>query len=107
MLYLQNSTKSQVLVVPTNGITPGNGLRLKVRSTIDLEEVTLEVTAGESSDQYAHLSVTLPDDMSQGEYEYILDDARGVISTGLLILGNYEGSVQEYETEIVYKQYGE
>ena len=37
MIYLQNTTESQVMFIPKNGMTPQGDLVFKAKSTIDLE----------------------------------------------------------------------
>lgn len=105
MLYLQNTTESQVLFVPKS--SPGHDLVLvfKAKNTIDL---TLEINQGvidlETSDLYFNLAVTLPGDLPDGEYEYSLMNGDTILSTGLLVIGERDNQ-SEYDKEIQYEQY--
>jgi hypothetical protein len=50
--------------------------------------------------------VELKEDIPSGEYDYTLSDEVGVLSTGLLVIGDYEIPT-EYNKELTYEQYTE
>ena len=50
--------------------------------------------------------VELQEGVPSGEYEYTLSDEVGVLSTGLLVVGDLEIPT-EYNKEIAYEQYTE
>lgn len=105
MLYLRNTTESQVLFVPKSGANPDGDLVFKVRSTIDLDEVVNQVVIDlRTSDLYLNLAVELPAGLPDGEYEYSLMAGNDTLSSGLLVIGeNFRPS--EYNKEITYEQY--
>ena len=105
MLYLENTDEAQVLFIPRNTRTSGGELAFKALSTIDREIVVdLEVVDLQLSDLYLQVAVTLPEGCPVGEYEYTVLDGEDVVSTGLLIIGEYTAPDQ-YEKTITYEQY--
>jgi hypothetical protein len=52
------------------------------------------------------MMAALSEKIVSGEYEYTLSDEVGVLSTGLLVIGDLELST-EYNNEIAYEQYTE
>lgn len=82
----------------TNG-----GLVLAVKSAINQSVIQLNVIDVATSDLYFKISVMLPADMPSGEYEYVLSDYMGELSTGLLIVGELS-SPTEYKKVIQYEQ---
>ena len=106
MIYLQNTTESQVLFVPRNGADASGELSLKMRNTIDQDFIIDQVLDLKTSDLYFNLAITLPEDCPDGEYEYALMDDNIVLSTGILVLQSADAQT-EYEKDIVYEQYRE
>ena len=104
MIYLQNTTESQVLFVPRNGADASGELTLKMRNTIDQDFIIDRVLDLKTSDIYFNLSIALPAGCPDGEYEYALMDGNIVLSTGILVLESAEART-EYEKDIVYEQY--
>ena len=104
MIYLQNTNESQVLFVPKNGAEASGELTLKMRNTIDQDFIIDGVLDLKTSDLYFNLSITLPEDCPDGEYEYALMDGNIVLSTGILVLESAEART-EYDKDIVYEQY--
>lgn len=104
MIYLQNTTESQVLYVPKNGTKASGELTLKVRNTIDQDFVIDQVLDLNTSDLYYNLAIALPAGCPDGEYEYALMDDGIVLSTGILILESSQ-SRNEYNKDIEYEQY--
>lgn len=105
MIYLQNTTESQVVFVPKNGAVPSGSLVFKAKSTIDLsQEINQGVTDLDTSDLYFNLAVTLPADLPNGEYEYTLSVGEILLSSGLLVIGE-NSDPSQYNKEITYEQY--
>lgn len=105
MIYLQNTTKSQGLYVPKNGAVPEGTLVFQAKSTIDLDmKIALSVTDSKTSDQYFIFSVTLPEGLPDGEYEYFIGVGANLLGTGLLVIGE-NSEPDEYNKEITYEQY--
>lgn len=104
MIYLQNTTESQVLFVPRNGAEASGELTLKMRKTIDQDLIIDRVLDLRTSYLYFNLAITLPEDCPDGEYEYALMDDNIVLSTGILVLQSADART-EYEKDIVYEQY--
>lgn len=106
MIYLQNTTESQVLFIP-RAITPGNNppLVFKAVNTIDLSlEINQEVIDLQTSGQYYNIAVTLPSGVQSGEYEYNLIGDGLILASGLLVIGE-NFSPSEYNKDITYEQY--
>ena len=104
MIYLQNTTESQVLYVPKNGTEASGELTLKARNTINHDFVIDQVLDLNTSDLYYNLAIALPAGCPDGEYEYALMDDGIVLSTGILILESSDVR-NEYNKDIEYEQY--
>jgi hypothetical protein len=107
MIYLQNTQEAQEVYVPrSKGETPqGGDLVFKAKNTINLtEEIDLFVSDLQVSDLYYFLAVILPENVTDGEYEYELKFEDTILATGLLVVGEFSGADQ-YEKEISYEQY--
>ena len=105
MIYLQNTTESQVMFIARTGMTPQGNLVFKAKSTINLEvEINQVVTDLQTSDLYFNLAISLPTDLPNGEYEYTLAVGEIRLSTGLLVIGE-NSHPSEYDKEITYEQY--
>lgn len=106
MIYLQNITTSQVLLIPKNGMSINGNLTLKAKSTIDLTtNINAVVTDLQSSSIFFNVAVVLPSGMQDGEYEYTLSDSTQVISTGIMRIGNDGVQPSQYNKVITYEQY--
>lgn len=105
MLYLQNTQEAQELFVPKNGIVPPGEVIFKAKSTIDLETmIDVEVVDLNISTIFMLLSVILPADLVVGEYEYSVQVGDQIISSGLLVIGEF-AKPDQYEKTIQYEQY--
>lgn len=106
MIYLQNTQEAQEVYVPrSNGMTPDGDLVFKARNTINLtEEIDLYVSDLQVSDLYYFLAVTLPDEVTDGEYEYELKFEDTILATGLLVVGDF-AKPDQYEKDVTYEQY--
>lgn len=106
MIYLQNTQEAQVVYVPRDNrmVTQGD-LVFKAKNTINLvEEIDLFVSDLQLSDLYFYLAVILPEGVTDGEYEYELKFEDTILSSGLLVVGDYT-KPDQYNKEIEYKQY--
>lgn len=106
MLYLQNTRDAQEIHVPRNdGSMPNGDLVFKARNTINLDvEIDLYVADLQVSDLYYFLAVILPEDVTEGEYEYVLKHGENLLSSGLLVVGDYT-KPDQYEKDVTYEQY--
>jgi hypothetical protein len=105
MVYLHNTTDPQVFFVPRSGAVPQGDMRLKAKSTIDLDtEINEGVTDLQTSDLYFNLAISLHEGIPDGEYEYTLYAGDIVLSTGLMMVGGFSHP-EQYEKEITYEQY--
>ena len=106
MIYLQNNTEAQEVHIPRNdGSMPGGDLVLKARNTINLDvEIDLYVADLQVSDLYYFLAVILPEEVTDGEYEYELKHEDSILSTGLLVVGDL-ARPDQYEKDVTYEQY--
>ena len=106
MIYLQNTQEAQVVYIPrSEGDRPQGDLVFKAKNTINLEEeIDVHVSDLQVSDLYYYLAVTLPEKVTDGEYEYTLSSEGDTLSTGLLVVGDYS-KPNEYDKNITYEQY--
>lgn len=107
MLYLKNTTDSQVLFVPRNGfgLEAEGELKLTIKSTICLDvKVDVEVVDLATSETYFNLALTLPEGMDNGEYEYVLTRGGVEMSSGILIL-SFDPAFEQTDKSIEYEQY--
>jgi hypothetical protein len=95
-----------MLYIPKVGRDAMEDVTLLIKGTSTLLEVIMEMSDGNSSALYHKMMITLPDSITAGEYEYSLSDNAGVLSTGLLVIGDLEIPT-EYNKEIAYEQYTE
>ncbi len=104
MLYLKNRTDAQMLMIPKYMTASGENLSLLLKSTIDKVSLSLDVTDEGSSALYYMVSVTLPNGVQTGEYEYTLMEDGVTKSNGLLMVGD-SADIVEYSKTITYEQY--
>lgn len=103
MIYLKNTTESQVLMIPRSGASTSGDLALRLRNTTDLREMEISVIDLNVSGMYYNLAITLPEGIASGEYEYCLvNDCE--LAKGILVLGT-ESNPYQYAEEITYTQY--
>lgn len=109
MIYLQNISGDQEVSIPWNGIPfiGGAPLYLDIKSTINLSSGEIPVSGLRRDRIYAHVKISLPEGLPDGEYEYTLTshaDEDVALSTGLLTIGGLTAP-GEYEKSIEYEQY--
>ena len=95
-----------MVYVPRNdGSMPNGDLVFKARNTINLDvEIDMYVADLQVSDLYFYLAVILPEDVTEGEYEYELKFEDTLLSSGLLVVGDYT-KPDQYEKDVTYEQY--
>lgn len=103
MIYLKNISTPQMVFVP-KGRETGGALKFSMQSTIDRSVYVDGEVIDLQSDRYVQFPVELPAGIPSGEYEYLLSDDAGVISTGLLVVEE-TSSPTEYNKPIQYEQY--
>ena len=106
MIYLINTTDAQVAYIPRDTDFTGT-LSLSLRSTVDLDTPYIAATVLDLNvfrTVYA-VSVELPEGMQPGEYEYTLTAGGTTVSTGVLIVGEYNQEREQYNKTITYEQY--
>lgn len=104
MIYLKNIQEKQGKHIPKYREKVGN-VSFILRSTIEQTTYTevLDSLADYSS-RYFLADITLPSGMADGEYEYTLSDTKGILSEGVIVIGDY-GRANEYDNIITYEQY--
>ena len=106
MIYLQNDTTSQEVMLPKTMAVPEGQLVFKAVSTVEKEvEIQVNVEDLMTSELYFHLEVTLPGCLPDGEYQYTLSAGEEVLATGLLQVGDYDHSPDQYNRKMTYEQY--
>ena len=104
MIYLSNTTDAQVAYVPRDTEVPEGATTMK--STVDLDRVLDALVIDMNLLKvYYNVAVTLPDDITPGEYQYELTADGDVISSGLCIVRDNGEKTEEYNKEIEYEQY--
>jgi hypothetical protein len=108
MLYLDNTTEAQGVLVPRDGQSAeGLDLHFRAVSTVDLSTL-LDTPVSDlgTSGQYFRIAVELPEGAADGEYEYTLSGNGVTLSTGLLCVGELPDVTRsEYNKSIEYEQY--
>lgn len=105
MIYLENITEPQEVTLLT-GEYKGE-LTFNLRSTVNLDTVGVAVSGVTRRDSgWTEFSVTLPEGMTPGSYEYTVSDTEGhTISEGCARIGEYGGTVKQYVKDETYTQY--
>ena len=107
MIYLKKTTEEQVVLIPNPmGRREAWEVMLHLKSTINSDIISIKGIVDNSSYPYYPLMIRLSEGIMSGEHEYTLSDEVGVLSTGLLIIGEKE-MLTEYNKEITYEQYAE
>lgn len=108
MIYLQNTTESQVLYIPkTLGVTVGNHVFYVFQAESNIDHALLinqAIHPLQTTDLYLIFNVELDEGLPNGEYNYVLLLGAETISSGLLVIGDYT-KPSEYNKEIIYEQY--
>lgn len=93
-----------MLYIPKEGRDARGNVSFKAYSTINQSGFSFVAVDEENSILYHKVLVELGKNVQPGEYEYTLSDEMGMLSSGLLVVGDLE-SPMEYITEIEYEQY--
>ena len=102
MIYLKNISTPQEIFIP-KGMEESGRLVLEIKSTINQSVIMPNVIDFCAMELYFKFTVALPADVASGEHEYTLSDDAGVLSTGLLIVGE-PSTPTEYNKIIQYGQ---
>lgn len=131
MIYLKNTTDTQVVRIPVSGPKAGGVVTLEMVSTInkgeahvfdfdqavyladadgalvhDSDDLQIVVAAtADTSRLYYVVNVSLPEDFQPGEYEYTASVGGEVVSCGLAVVGDPKAAVTSYDKPIQYEQY--
>ena len=126
MIYLQNTTDKQTINIPVRVVV--GSARLRIISTVDLREIyddevinsagsnlyfntIIQLRGGELSRSVQMRSTSEGGDedrsnVANGEYQYMLTTEDGeVLACGLMIIGDYEQDLKDYNNIIEYTQY--
>lgn len=106
MIYLNNTIKEQEIFIPKTIDREVWKVSLQIKSTISSDNFSIDGVVDNCSALYYSMMVALSEKIMSGEYEYTLSDEVGVLSTGLLVIGDLENPT-EYNKEITYEQYTE
>lgn len=82
-------------------------MELKLTNNVTKKEWTFDVTDNNTSRLFYAFDITLPEDIDEGEYSYVLSDGDIVKGTGLCQVGNYipDNNVYTAQTTGGYIQY--
>lgn len=107
MIYLTNTTTAQAVFIPHDSDIAGSGtLIFSATSTVDLETaISATVLDLEISEKYYRVALSLDEDTQPGEYEYQLVQGTTTVSSGVLVIGEYESTPSQYDKTITYEQY--
>lgn len=106
MIYLKKTSDLQMMYVPKDGRDAQGDVSFNAFSTINQFGFSFDAAEENSSLLYHKVLVELKEDIPCGEYEYTLSDEVGVLSTGLLVVGDLDNPM-EYNKETTYEQYTE
>ena len=105
MIYITNSTQSQVIYVPASEKKVEGAVTFTLKSTVNRNEpLTISVAQEGQSDIYYKFTLTLARTLEEGEYEYTLKQGNTTLDCGLAIVGSSSTNT-EYNTVIQYEQY--
>lgn len=131
MLYIKNTTDTQVVRIPASGPKADGIVTLELLNVInrgpalvfefdqavylvdadgkyvhDADDRQVAVAAqGDASRLYYVVNVELPEDVTEGEYEYMASAGGELISCGLAYIGEPKASVKQYDNTVQYEQY--
>ena len=116
MIYWPREAEEFTMRFPNPlGYTPADGdpaLWLEIRNNVGLQVYATGMEPDEITPLYfvkTGSGWTVPEEAADGEYTYTLRLGAGgiVLSQGLLIVGDYKGDREQYETSVNYEQYGQ
>ena len=103
MIYLKNISTSQGVFIPKCRGAKGD-LLFSLKNTVNQSVTEISVVDEWTRGLYFKFEVKLPAEVASGEYEYSLTDDAGVLSEGILIVGE-SSNPKEYNKVIQYEQY--
>lgn len=108
MIYLKNIQGMQIVELPRTMATSGQ-LSLAIKGTLTHETIfSANVTDSGISEGYFNFNIGLPGGIQEGEYEYTLSQGDDIITSGVLVIGEYAGGATQYNnSEMKYEQYGD
>lgn len=106
MIYIERTTEVQTIRIPRNLFAPTKGgYALSVENTVDKTRIAVKPEAVTPGTLYYTVEVVFADDMPVGEYRYELTKGGCLLSSGLLVVGDYISPREEYNTSVHYQQY--
>lgn len=103
MIYLKRSAEAQYICIPKTRDANGE-MMLTLRNTITHNVYFFSSIDGNSSRLYHMMQMVMSDKAPIGEYEYKLIDAIGLLSSGIMVVGDKDNMV-EYNNTTEYEQY--
>lgn len=108
MVYLENTTDAQAVLIPRSGSASGRSLSLRLFSTVDRRSyVEASISDLGVSALYWKLAVTLPAGCPDGSYEYSLMEDGEEVDCGAAMVGSPASRPKEYIKHTEYGQYRE
>lgn len=110
MIYLKNTTSPQTVFVPLamdNGSDPA-GASVRLVGTVGLSSPELSgvnVRRAGTAGGWLAVTLTLPEGLADGSYEYRVEAGGETLSSGCAQVGVYDAGTNQYEKDIIYKQY--
>lgn len=77
-------------------------------STVDLSSVRLPnavIRRAGTAGGWLAVTLTLPEGLADGSYEYRVEADGAVLSSGCAQIGDYDRWTRQYERKTIYKQY--
>ena len=110
MVYLDNTTSSQTVLVPLAADNGADLSRTSVTlvSTVGLSSPVLSgvnVSRAGTAGGWLAVTLTLPEGLADGSYEYRVEADSVILSSGCAQIGEYDAGTKQYEKDIIYKQY--
>ena len=105
MLYLDNTTDPQTVLIPREVDARAAVLDLELRSTVTQRVYPLNVTSARDGHHYWAVRFSLPEGMEDGEYEYTARVGVNAVASGLAVVGDYSDEKTIYNKAITYEQY--
>ena len=104
MIYIINNTLPQMIHVPITQKKVDGDLTFIMRSTVNREGSSFTISQQGNSDLYYEFTLTLSEELQDGEYEFELRKDSTLLDCGLAMVG-YPTNDVEYKHTIEYEQY--
>lgn len=110
MIYIGNITTPQTVYVPLalDGGQDMSAASFGLFSTVDLAPVEVggvEVRPAGRARNWLAVTLTLPEGLADGSYEYRITAEGQTVSSGCAQVGAYGAEIKQYEKDITYMQY--